>query len=100
MRNPGGDVHSISHAQEGRRFLRARRAQEKPCRSIVREGPQQPRVLRVRRHRATNATYLLVGGRALIDRATGSGPAIPFLNFDSYTPYQAKCAGIQTNIIY
>lgn len=94
MRNPGSDVHSVSHAQEGRRLLRARRAQEKPCSSIVRKGPQQPRILRVRRHRATNATYLLVGGHALTDRSTVSRIAIPFLNFDNYTPYHAKCAGI------
>lgn len=62
MRNPSGNVHSVPHAQEGRRVVRPRRAQAEPRCRLLREGPQQPRVLRVRRHRTTIATSLLSAG--------------------------------------
>lgn len=62
VRDPRGDVHSVPHAQEGRGLVRAGRAQAQPGRRLLRQGPEQPRVLRVRPHRTNPATCLLVDG--------------------------------------
>lgn len=59
MCDPSSDVHCVPHAQEGRGFVRPRRAQEESRRSLLRQGTQQPRVLRVRRLRTKPATCLL-----------------------------------------
>lgn len=69
MRNTGSNVHSVPHEEEGRRVLRPGRAQEESRRHLLREGPQQPRVLRVRRPRTSHATCLL-SGATLLEKGT------------------------------
>lgn len=67
LRDPRGDVHSVPHAQEGRRLVRPRRAQAQPRSRLLRQRPEQPRVLRVRPLGTNLATCLLV------DRPTDTG---------------------------
>lgn len=60
VRHPGGDVHRVPHAQEGRGLVPAGRAQALAHGQQLRQGgPQQPGVLRLRRLGAALGTLLI-----------------------------------------